>query len=313
MTNKWSITQVEGFEAWIGETGRLSITVIPALGGKAISLRSKAADREWLWRSGKPLGNKGLGSPFGEGDESGWDEMFPGINACHYPEEPWQGHSVPDHGEAWALPWTAELQRDALLCRVEGRNFPYTLEKVYTFTDGDTIRIDYSVTNRSESPFSFLWAAHPLLQASEGMRIRVPEGMERIEVSYSAEERLGVFGDRRRWPHAGEGVDLSVVEAASGRYAEKYYFEGKVVQGWAELLDPVTEEAITFRFPPEQVPYLAVWANYGGYGDCYHVALEPATGRMDDLAHAMKRGEAAVVEAGGRYEWFLEVDVRQRN
>ncbi|GGG62600.1 aldose epimerase family protein [Paenibacillus radicis (ex Gao et al. 2016)] len=310
MTGKWSKVQEQGYEAWTGSSDRLSITVIPALGGKAVSLRNLATNREWLWTSGKPLGNNGFGSPFGEGDESGWDEMFPGINACTYAEEPWQGRSVPDHGEVWSLPWHAEESEGSLHCQVEGRNFPYTLEKTYTFSGPDTLRIDYVVTNRGEASLPFLWAAHPLFQAPEGLQIRVPEGMNAIEVSYSADERLGVFGDRRSWPIAGNGIDLSVVEPASSRSAEKYYFEGKAPEGWAELHDPGTGEAVRFRFPPDKVPYLAVWANSGGYGGHHHVALEPATGRMDDLAVAMERGEVAAVEPGGRYEWYLELQVK---
>ena len=42
-------------------------------------------------------------------------------------------------------------------------------------------------------------------------------------------------------------------------------------------------------FPKEQVPYLAIWANYGGYQGQYHLALEPATGLLDNLSYSMHR------------------------
>ncbi|WP_338113329.1 DUF4432 family protein [Paenibacillus artemisiicola] len=309
MTN-WTRSEIEGREAWTGDSGLLSVTVVPELGAKAVSLLNRRTGREWLWRSGKPLGGKGFGTPFGESDESGWDEMFPGINACAYPEAPWQGEAVPDHGEVWSLPWQAETDADGLICAVEGKRFPYALEKRYSFPAPDTVRIDYAVTSRADAPFSFLWAAHPLMRASAGMRLRVPDGLDAVEVSYSAGARLGAFGDVRPWPEAAPGVDLSVVEPDAGRHAEKYYFTGKLKEGWAELDDPRTGEAATFRFPAERVPYLAVWANYGGYGGHYHVAVEPATGRMDDLARAMNRGEAATVAPGERYAWHLELSVR---
>ncbi|RKP53959.1 hypothetical protein D7Z26_11240 [Cohnella endophytica] len=306
----WEKKDESGFEAWTGGTSKLSVTVVPALGAKAVSLLNRATGREWLWSSGKRLGNRGYASPFGDSDESGWDEMFPGINACVYPQDPWEGISVPDHGEVWSLAWRAEAEGKELRCSVNGERFPYSLDKIYTFSSENTLRIDYTLTNKSASPFSFLWAAHPLFRAQEGMRLRVPEELREIEVSYSADFRLGRFGDRRPWPIPEVGVDLSVIEPPEGSYAEKYYFTDKLKRGWAELSDPVSGEAVEFRFPAERVPYLAIWANYGGYGGHYHFAIEPATGRMDDLAYAISGDEAATVEAGGRYRWYLELTVR---
>ncbi len=308
----WRKAEMEGYASWIGETELISVCIIPALGSKMISLRNRKTDREWLWRSGKPLGNGGYGSSFAAGDESGWDEMFPCIDACTYPQEPWQDRAIPDHGEVWSLGWEHHCTGAALHCRVEGVQFPYLLEKVYSSTAEGTIRIDYTVTNTSDSPFSFLWAAHPLLQIHAGMQLHVPHELKEIEIAYSEGERLGVSPNKRAWPFvqtAAGVVDLSIMEPAAGKFAEKYYFSGKLGDGFAGISDPVTGEALRFTFPAKQVPYLAVWANYGGYGGNYHVALEPATGRMDSLEQAIPRNEAAVVEGQGIYRWFLELNI----
>lgn len=308
---QWRKTQVEAWDAWTGETGLLAVTVVPELGGKAVSLQNRKTGREWLWRSDKPLGNGGYGTSFAAGDESGWDEMFPAINVGAYPQEPWQGRSIPDHGEVWSRAWEHQAANSALICRIGGVQFPYILEKAYTFPAEDTLRVEYAVTNLSGAPFSFLWAAHPLLQAREGMKLHVPADLTEIEVSYSAEGRLGSFGDKQPWPlahgAAGEPVDLRTVEPNAGRFAEKYYFSGRLGAGFAGISDPATGEALTFRFPADRVPYLAVWANYGGFGGNYQIALEPATGRMDELAHAVGRGEVALVPARGVYRWHLDV------
>jgi hypothetical protein len=68
---------------------------------------------------------------------------------------------------------------------------------------------------------------------------------------------------------------------------------------------------MTMYFPIEQVPYLSIWANYGGYLGQYHVAIEPATGFLDDVSYAMEQGKAAHGEAGGTYSWFLELELSQ--
>jgi len=309
---QWHKSKVDGYDAWVGESSQLSIYIVPELGSKALSLRSQGSGREWLWQSGKKLGNEGYGSSFASGDESGWDEMFPCIDACEYPLAPWQGVNIPDHGEVWSLPWEASDSDSSLHCRVEGVRFPYVLEKSYSFTPEGALHINYAVTNRADQPFSFLWAAHPLLQIHEGMRLQVADGLDEIEIAYSEGERLGSFSDLRPWPLSptNDGtVDLSLTEGNNGKYAEKYYFTGKVNNGFAALHDPVSGESLRFSFPAEQVPYLAVWANYGGFGGNYQLALEPATGRMDKLGEAVQRNEVAVVSAGEVYRWHLEVSL----
>ncbi|TFE28616.1 hypothetical protein [Cohnella luojiensis] len=307
---QWTKSNREGYPVWIGETEKISLCIVPGLGSKVVSLVNRSTNREWLWSSGKALGNEGYASAFSAGDESGWDEMFPGIIESTYPDEPWKGRRIPDHGEVWSMSWVDSCTETELRCKVEGVAFPYRLEKVYSFASENTVRIDYSLTNLSDSPFSFLWAAHPLLQVREGMKLNVPEGLEEIEVSYSEGQRLGEFQDKRSWPNAtscGGTVDLSVIGATDRSVAEKYYFTNKLTVGMAALSDPDTGESITLRFPEDKVPYLAIWANSGGYGGYYHFAIEPATGRMDDLNHAMNTNEAATVEGRGTYRWHLEV------
>jgi len=307
---RWSVGDRSGFPAWEGATEKLSLCVIPELGSKVVSLFNRTTRREWLWSSGKDLGNRGYGSPFSSGDESGWDEMFPGINESEYPEEPWKGHRIPDHGEVWSMAWEASRTGGELRCAAEGVAFPYRLEKTYSFPDESTVRIDYVATNLSDRSFSFHWAAHPLFQAREGMKLRVPDELNEIEIAYSEGNRLGRFGDRISWPFPksrGESVDLSRLGAPDRSVADKYYFTGKLTRGWAKLTDPATGEELALRFPVDQVPYLGIWANSGGYGGFNHFAIEPATGRMDDLNYAMRHCEAATVEGRGTYRWYLEV------
>lgn len=308
--DQWTKTIRDGYNAWIGETEFISFCVIPSLGSKGVSLLDRRTNREWLWQSGKPLGNQGYGSSFGEGDESGWDEMFPGINACQYPTGPWEGTVIPDHGEVWSLSWSDKITSEGLRCTVDGVEFPYTLEKQYSFTYPEILRIDYKLRNRSDASFPFLWAAHPLFNVREGMRLHVPQDLDQIMISYSEHQRLGVFEDRQAWPQVETSngtIDLSFIESKQSNFAEKYYFVGKLTEGFAALSDPETGEMLTIKFPPDKVPYLAIWANYGGYGGYHHFAIEPATGILDDLSYAIRADKVMSVDAYGTYEWFLEL------
>ncbi|WP_018759757.1 DUF4432 family protein [Paenibacillus terrigena] len=301
-----------GHDIWIGRNAWMEIKVVPALGSKMISLKHLRTGREWLSEAAGPLGNKGYATSFADSDGSGWDEMFPTINACAYPDHPWQGTEMADHGEVWSIPWQVEIADERLSCHVHGVRLPYRLSKTYSFTEEQRLRIDYTVYNPSPFPLSFLWAAHPLFAVHEGMEIIVPSELNEIVVSYSQHERLGRMGDVRSWPIPFEDhpeIRLHQVEAMTAGTAEKYYFRGELPEGRAGLHDPSTGESLMMYFPVEQVPYFAVWANYGGYQGGYNVALEPATGFLDDLSYAMKQGMVATIEAGGRYHWFLEVEL----
>ncbi len=308
----WTKTEVEGYPAWTGSNGTIALTVIPALGSKVISLLHVPTGREWLSHTGLPLGNKGYASSFASGDGTGWDEMFPTVDSCVFPDVPWKGVELPDHGEVWSLPWQAVHSDGKLLCTVQGVRLPFELDKTYSFTRSGRLRIDYTACNVSSHPLPFLWAAHPLFRIHEGMEIAVPAGLDQIAVSYSHQDRLGKRGTVRKWPAPLDehmNIRLDVAQAKSAAVAEKFYFVGDLPEGWAALRDPASKEQLTMHFPKEQVPYLAIWANYGGYSGHYHVALEPATGFLDHLGDAIGRSMAAVMPAKGHYQWYLELDL----
>lgn len=308
----WKRQRIEGYERWTGLNSMMQITIAPELGSKVISLKNVRTGREWLAQPDQGYGNGGYASSFAASDGSGWDEIFPTVNGCNYQTFPWQGVELPDHGEVWSLPWQTSAQDGKLRCEVHGIRFPYHLSKTYSFTEEERLRIDYRVRNLSPFPFSFLWAAHPLFRVKEGMEMIVPSELNKIVVSYSQNRRLGEMGDAHFWPNpcmdAGE-IRLDRIESEAARTAEKFYFQGELPEGRAALYDPGTKERLTLLFPKEKVPYLSIWANYGGYRNQYHVALEPATGFLDDLSYAMEHGQAAIIKEHGTYHWFLEIEM----
>jgi galactose mutarotase-like enzyme len=310
----WTPIPYEGCSAWQGETNSLRIILIPSLGSKIISFVDKRTSKEWLWRSGKPLGSPGYGAAYADGDGSGWDEMFPSVNECRYPHSPWSDRNVPDHGEVWSLPWSDQLNGSCLTCSVEGVRFPYSLTKTCSFPDDRTFRMDYTVTNRSEFAFSCLWAAHPLLRVTDGMILELggnPHPRE-IVISYSHAERLGSFGNKVSWPvvtTAQDRINLAVYDASGAVFAEKYYFSPPIRTSEASLFDPFTGERFTLRYDAAKTPYLAVWSNGRGFGGHRHLAIEPASGMLDDVNYAAGSNQTAIVPPYGQISWHLEASV----
>jgi len=309
----WQQGDYAGRMAWFGETEAIRVVLIPELGAKLVSILDKRSGREWLAQTDR-LGNQGYDTPFDQGDLRGWDEMFPTIDRCLYPLTPWEGTAIPDHGEVWSIPWQSRLsaQDELLVCQVHGVRFPYHLEKRMRLDGEAGIVMDYEVVNLSPFPFSYLWAAHPLFQVEPGMRLVVPyeEGSEVI-LQVSKHDCLGQQGAKLPWPAGANGTRLDLVPDKGDRY-EKYYFCETPREGWARLEHPATGESVTMEYPVGEVPFLAIWANYGGYYGGYHVAIEPATGYLDALSTAVEHGKVRTLPAHGSHSWRIRLVIGGR-
>lgn len=307
----WSTTEEQGYKVLQGENEYICVRIVPERGGKIISLINKITKTEWIHRTERPWTALHYGMNWEEGDQGGWDEMFPTIEACACPDEPWNDMHFPDHGEVWCIPWKYAIEGESLLLIVEGRQVPYRFGKKI-FLEGSELHLDYWVENPTLHVFSYLWAAHPLLSIREGMKLEVPPSLGEIEIAYSHGERLGCPFDTNTFPIAngrdGEAVDLSVLEGKDKNAGEKYYFTGKLQDGHVRLTDPSSGESMVYQFSPEDVPYLAMWAHYGAFGD-YTFAVEPATGYMDSVHRAHGLGKTKQVLPGATNRWTLRVAI----
>src|ERR1044071_6954902 len=98
--------QVSGLSAIRLHNDVLRAVFIPELGGKMVSLVRVASGHEFLLQPqdcGRKYGRPVYGDRMDDFDASGFDECFPTISACKYPED--LNVSLPDHGELWPVPW----------------------------------------------------------------------------------------------------------------------------------------------------------------------------------------------------------------
>lgn len=283
-------------------------------GARTASIIYKPQQRELLWQNPDPVhARPGYGAGYEEGEFAGFDEMFPTISRCFYETGPWAGTEIPDHGEVWTLPWEYTKAGDGISATftVYGVRFPYRLSKTVRLTgiDGTVFYSEYRVENLSRYDLDFIWAAHPLFNTHEGMRIIVPEGMDRI-VNAVPGKTLGPYGREMPFP-AGTGRDLSLVPERNGVGYQKYYFSGKVREGWCLLYSPDWKLNIALSFPKDIVPYLGVWLNEGGLAGQYNIAPEPATGAMDRVDFSKMWGMSSTLKGGGSVSWFLTLALRE--
>jgi galactose mutarotase-like enzyme len=209
--------------------GRWDLAVIPERGGRIASLRL----------DGEELLDQGIGvdqptaKGFVEGGAWGWDEMVPNVEATD---------ALPDHGEAWRLPWSiVATGNNSLGLSCEGKVVPWRLGRQIFLEQGVSVR--YRYTNNGAQPHYAYWCAHPLFKFEPQMEVSVP--VPRVPEGSSAKVFL---------PKG--SVDRVALRWASGTALELVW-------------DPVL------------TPYLGIWICNGDLGGYRQIAIEPATGGND--------------------------------
>ena len=285
------------------ENDFLKMTILPEIGAKIASLIYKPQDFEVFSQPTKqsyalPV----YGELFEKYDTSGADDMFPTIDVCGYPFSGYTGSICPDHGDLWSLRWDCRNG----MCIADGRSLPYRFIRRITL-NGPTVRLDYSVMNLGVSPLYGLWAFHGLTACDEDTVIDLPNVYQVLNVHSSA--RLGEPGTLAHFP-LNRHDDLSRIQPKSAKNTEKFYVNGGVPVGEASLLLNHRRLRYTLRFPKEEVPYLGVWINEGGFKDEYNVALEPSTGFYDSLPKAKALKTLQPIAAKSHFEWYMEIDLK---
>jgi hypothetical protein len=296
------------------ESDNLSAQFLPTSGGKLASLIYKPRGLELLvQRPGKTYLKQPYDGDYVAGECSGFDDMFPTIDACFYQSYPWKGTPIPDHGEVWSLPWACRLDEGRLHLATRGVRFPYQLEKWASMADPATLQIDYRLTNLSPFDMDFMWAAHIMINLEEGAELVLPPGVKQVVNRLSFGGRLGSYGDVLDWPcfMAPDGTthDLSRMRPKSAHDADKYFVKGRLPEGWCALKLPQSGVTLRLSWPVEQAPYLGLLPNEGGFQDLYNIFLEPCTASFDDLNVAKVRGECSTLRANGTYEWSLRIGI----
>lgn len=284
-------------------------------GGRMVSLRDKRSGFEFLFQQSSDRYVRARYSGPMENDQAaGYDDMFPTIGPCHYEDFPWKGIEMPDHGEVWALDWDIKAERESLVLKVHGVRLPYRLSRRVTFPASNQLRMDYTLENLSPFEMYYLWSAHPLLRVEVGSRIELPEECRTARTVGSVSGRLGSYGNEITWPRwtdsKGKQHDLSVIRSPNAHDSEKYFFVGKMTNGWCRLRHPSNSLALSIGFPPEQVPYLAVVVGEGVVGDGrFFILLEPCSAPFDRLDVSKAYTQTSKIAPNGSRTWYVSFSV----
>jgi galactose mutarotase-like enzyme len=294
-------------------SGYLEAVFFTDFGAKMVSLKNLDTGYEFLQQGKEPVHPEPeYGSLYVENDLCGADDMFPSINESFYPLPPWRGIPCPPHGELWSIPWTAEPEKTSVTFAARGVRLPYSFRRRVTFRDEATLRFDYTITNKSVFDLAGIWAFHPLFNAGADSRVVLPAGAGRIINTLNVSNRLGKTGSIHPWPETvdknGGSYNLSSFNPGCGT-CEKFFFYDALPEGTAALERKKTGSSVKLSFPTDTVPYLGVWINQGGVLGQNNIALEPASGALDDIYVSNMWEQCSRIPAWGEYRFYLEIKI----
>jgi galactose mutarotase-like enzyme len=294
----------------------VSVQVVPALGGRVVSLVDRRSGREWLMQAA-PGSIEDIGDwaaedvEFGGPQSFGWDECLPTVSVCADPTRP-DGVPLRDHGEQWgrASGVTVETDGPAMVSTWPSSRWPYRMTRRLSLSEDDAVLAEYAVESSAAEPLPMLWSMHPTLPVEPGSRIEVP-GANAARWTWAGGIELGTT-DMTPWPIGrtaeGESIDLSETKSGVG-WAAKLYVPAS---------DPVTltrpdGARLEWDWDRSFAPTVGIWLSSGGWPPggpvVEQIAIEPTTSPDDDLTGALDSGRARVLEPGGRLSWWVRLTI----
>jgi hypothetical protein len=285
------------------ENDAIRMAVWPQIGGKVTSVVDKADGFDLLFSYPAELPESPCYDiPYGNGWYAGWDECFPAVGASKYVGHPYDGIPVPDHGELWGIPVTTAVPtRDGITTVWHGLRFGYRLARKL-YLDGSTLAADYTLVNLAPFEFKFVWAMHSLMSLTSPATLDLG-GSTLFRYSHDAN---GVdIQQPFDWPML-EGLDLSNPQSLPPRRGWKV-FSADRIDSPVVVRYPSRGRTLSIEYTSDDqlAAYWGIWINSGGWAGHRHFAVEPTTGRFDQMDRSIKEGSAGMAAPLSRRVWSV--------
>ena len=294
------------------ENDALRVDVWPQFGGKVSSVVDKADGCELLFNypAELPSGPQ-YDIPYGKSWYAGWDECFPAVGPGVYDRHPYNGIAVPDHGELWGLPTTSVPARGGITTVWHGLRFGYRLTRRLSLDENaPALSAEYSLLNLAPFEFHFVWGMHALMAMNGPVEVACDARGFRLSHDAEGTDIQTAFD----WPVAAGGLDLSRPNDLPPRKGWKVFSTARIA-GPATVRYPSRGRSlrISYASSDELPAYWGVWINTGGWAGHRHFAVEPTTGRYDQLDRSIHDHSAGVVGPLGRRDWAVRWEVGDSN
>jgi hypothetical protein len=285
------------------ENDAFRMEVWPQIGGKVSSIIDKSDHFEMLFTYPAELPDQPhYNAPYGDHWYSGWDECFPAIAPGAYPSHPYTGIAVPDHGELWGIPTTTAVPtRDGITTVWNGLRFGYRLTRKL-YLQENSIVAEYDLSNLAPFEFRFVWAMHSLMSVAQPVELSVDQSSFRWSHDAEGRRQDAPF----TWPQLGAEENLARPNSLPPKRGWKIFSTEPISRPF--LVDyPTRKRSLRIEYESEDgIPaFWGVWLNSGGWAGQRHFAIEPTTGRFDEIDRSITDGSAGKIDPFGRRRWAV--------
>ena len=285
------------------ENDAIRAEVWPTIGGKVSSIIDKADKFELLFNypDELPVAPQ-YDTPYANSWRAGWDECFPAVAPGPYVGHPYNAVNIPDHGELWGVPTMAVPTRDGITTVWNGLRFGYRLTRKLSLEDASIVA-RYTLVNLSPFPFRYVWALHALMSLAQPVQVQLPP---RAAMRLSHDAAGNEINETFAWPAAPTGEDFSRPADLPAKRGWKL-FSNDPIRSPAMIRYPERSRAVELEFASDEgvEAYWGIWINTGGWAQHQHIALEPTTGRFDQLDRSVRDQSAASVDASATVSWTV--------
>lgn len=292
-----------GAKGVVLENEHLAVLVWPEKGADILSIRHKGKDFDPMWVS--PWGvrsphalSTALDSQIAwmEAYAGGWQELFPngGPGCTHH------GAELPFHGEASVSPWEWEVLPDGVRFFVRLVRSPFTLERTMRLSpEGPVLTVEGRATNHGRVPLEYMWSHHPAFGAPFlSGDCRIESNALKLIGDPSGPGPLLEPNSEHPWPttvqYDSEMIDLTKIPGEdASRQLMAYLVDFADERAWYAIVNDRDGTAIRFEWDRTDFPCAWLWQELHAhqeapwYGECYVMAIEPATSYPGGLANVL--------------------------
>ena len=284
------------------KSSRLEVTLLPGIGGKVRQIVDRKTGDSLLVSPTKPYQQIQAGSLWTDYDTSGMDDCFPNIEPGSYPFPGLRGEQLFQMGEWVYGAWNVKQpDNETVVLERKGIRFNYLARKTYRLVDSDTLEIQYEVQSLMDSPFRYLWSAHPLFAVKDEFELRLPNDGIHFKVFPGP-------GEYHPWP-AYNSTDLSRQWIPRGRTLKTFLSGLKEGQCWLKL----PNRTMTITFDLKTTPILGVWFNNFGFpkaGNPFRcIAIEPCTTASDSLDQ-LEASAYPLIGPHHSSRWWVKIQIK---
>jgi galactose mutarotase-like enzyme len=270
------------------ENEKVRAVVAPELGARILSLIYKPTETDFAWHSP----DAALKKPTMELENvSGFFDCLPTTDPCTF-----KGRSLPEGGEVSSVPWRivkTEQTRNTTRIRAEAKCKIYPLlirKEISLGKNSSVLTLEHELRNLSDETLEYHYSSHNTLQVTPFHRIVLPHEVSKVKLGYAGQ--FGKMGDEITWPECvdnkGERVGVGKIRGPCEKTMENLY-TARLKERWSALINEARQEAIGFRFDGDALPYILICTNNTRWRDYYFAAIEPVSGRPDNLDVAVNQ------------------------